>query len=150
GAISGDGRARLGWNVPIYRGGQLTAAIATAQARLAETDALQDGVRRDLRRALTSALADISDASVRLQSAQQAVDVNSQALEAAQGQFQLGKGSLLSILDAQRAIHETQLTLIDLRAETARAEYGVLAGTGDVLTALGMILPSPPDVLQGL
>lgn len=144
GTIRNDVQARLGLDVPIYKGGQFRASIAGAEADLAQTVAAQEGVRRDLRRALTSAFSEIATTKQRTQAAKRAVSVNSEALDAAKGQFQLGKGSLLAILDAQRAINETELTLIDLRAETSRAQYAILAITGDIIAALGIVVPSEP------
>ena len=144
GSFDDDVQARVGVDVPVYQGGQLQASVAGAEAELAQARAAQEGLRRDLRRALTSALAEVSDTAQRLAAAQKAVRVNREALDAARGQFQLGSGSLLAILDAQRAINETQVSLIDLRADTARAEYAILAITGDILTAVGVLLPVSP------
>ncbi|WP_186827108.1 TolC family protein [Shimia ponticola] len=145
GNFEDDVQARVGVDVPVYQGGQLQASVAGAEADLAQSRAAQEGLRRDLRRALTSALAEVSDTASRLAAAQKAVRVNRDALEAARGQFQLGSGSLIAILDAQRSINETQVSLIDLRADTARAEYAILAITGDILTAVGVVLPVAPS-----
>lgn len=145
GTIRDGVQARLGLDVPVYRGGQVRASIAGAEAELAQTVATQEGLLRDLRRALTSAFSEVSTTAQRRAAAQEAVSVNSAALEAAKGQFQLGKGTLLSILDAQRAINETTLTLIDLKAEAARAEYSILGITGDILPALAIAVPTEPS-----
>lgn len=137
-------QARLGVSVPIYKGGLLKSDIATATSRLAESEGRASVLRRQLSRALTQANAETSSNVARVARARQAVALNEQSVDAAQGQFQLGKGSLLQTLEALRELNEAQVRLIKQNAEAKRAEYAILAVTGDILDALGIIAPARP------
>jgi adhesin transport system outer membrane protein len=139
-----DSQARLGVSVPIYKGGRQKSEIATATSHLAESKERSSVLRRQLSRALTQAMAETSSNAARVSRARQAVNLNKQSLDAAQGQFRLGKGSLLQTLEALRELNEAQVRLIKQDAEAKRAEYAILAVTGDILDALGIISPARP------
>jgi outer membrane protein, adhesin transport system len=142
-------QARVGVSVPIYQGGLLKSDIATAASRLAETQERALVLRRQLERALTQARAETSSNAARVARAREAVRVNEQAVDAAQGQFRLGKGSLLQTLDALRELNDARVRLIRQDAEAKRAEYAILAVTGDILDALGILAPAKPVQSNG-
>ena len=142
-------QARLGVSVPIYKGGLLKSEVATAAARLAETEERSLVLRRQLERALTQARAETSSNAARVARAREAVRLNEQAVDAAQGQFRLGKGSLLQTLDALRELNDARVRLIRQDAEAKRAEYAILAVTGDILDALGILAPARPVQSNG-
>lgn len=140
--------ARVGVSVPIYQGGLLKSDIATAAARLAETEERALVLRRQLERALTQARAETGSNAARVARAREAVRLNEASVDAAQGQFRLGKGSLLQTLDALRELNEARVRLIRQDAEAKRAEYAILAVTGDILDALGILAPPRPGALS--
>ncbi len=142
-------QARVGVSLPIYQGGLLKSDIATAASQLAETEERALVLRRQLERALTQARAETSSNAARVARAREAVRLNEQAVDAAQGQFRLGKGSLLQTLDALRELNDARVRLIRQDAEAKRAEYAILAVTGDILDALGILAPAKPVQSNG-
>ncbi len=142
-------QARVGVSLPIYQGGLLKSDIATASSRLAETEERALVLRRELERALTQARAETSSNAARVARAREAVRLNEQAVDAAQGQFRLGNGSLLQTLDALRELNDARVRLVRQDAEAKRAEYAILAVTGDILDALGILAPARPAQSNG-
>lgn len=139
-------QARLGVNVPIYRGGVAKANIASAHSALEESLANVEVLRRELERSLSQALEETRSVKVRLTSAHRAVDLNTEALDAARGEFEIGRGTFRQILDALRELNIAQSRLIELKAEALRAEYAILAVTGDILDAVGIVQPVDPTL----
>lgn len=137
-------QARLGVSAPIYRGGAVKANVAAAEAALAESKANEEALQRELTRALSEALVETNSVKGRLSSARKSVEINTEALEAARGQFEIGRGSLLQILDALRELNVAQAQVIQLEADALSAEYAILATTGDILDVLGIVQPVDP------
>jgi outer membrane protein TolC len=136
----------LGIDVPIYRGGIARANIDTAEAGLEQSRAGEEALRRELLRSLAQALEETSSIQGRLASARRAVRTNEKALEAARGQVDIGRGTLVQTLDALRELNTAQTRIIQLQAQARRAEYAVLAVTGDILDALGIAQPVDPTL----
>lgn len=146
GFIDDGAQARLGDSVPIYQGGSARANVETAQANLQQSQADEEELRRELQRNLSQALEETSSIQRRLATARQAVEINEQALDAARGQFDIGRSTLVQILDALRELNLAQVRVIQLEAQARRAEYAVLAVTGDILDALGVAQPTDPTL----
>lgn len=146
GSLPSDANARLGIDVPIYRGGIARANIDTAEAGLEQSRAGEEALRRELLRSLAQALEETSSIQGRLASARRAVRTNEKALEAARGQVDIGRGTLVQTLDALRELNTAQTRIIQLQAQARRAEYAVLAVTGDILDALGIAQPVDPTL----
>lgn len=146
GTLPSDANARLGIDVPIYRGGIARANIDTAEAGLEQSRAGEEALRRELLRSLAQALEETSSIQGRLASARRAVRTNEKALEAARGQVDIGRGTLVQTLDALRELNTAQTRIIQLQAQARRAEYAVLAVTGDILDALGIAQPVDPTL----
>ncbi len=139
-------QARLGVDVPIYQGGTARANIETARANLRQSQADEDALRRELQRSLTRALEETNSVQQRLATTCSAVKISEDALKAAQSQFGIGRSTLLQILDALRELNTAQVRVIQLEAQARRAEYAVLAVTGDILEALGVSMPQDPSL----
>lgn len=146
GFIDDGAQVRLGVTVPIYQGGSARANVNTARANLQQSQADEEELRRDLQRNLSRALEETNSIQRRLATARRAVEINEQALDAARGQFNIGRSTLVQILDALRELNLAQVRVIQLEAQARRAEYAVLAVTGDILDALGVAQPTDPTV----
>ncbi len=146
GSMRDGAQARLGVDVPIYQGGTARANIETARANLRQSQADEDALRRELQRSLTRALEETNSVQQRLATARSAVKISEDALKAAQSQFGIGRSTLLQILDALRELNTAQVRVIQLEAQARRAEYAVLAVTGDILEALGVSMPQDPSL----
>ncbi len=146
GSIDNGAQARLGVNVPIYQGGSARANVETARANLQQSEADAEELRRELQRSLSQALEETNSIQRRLATARRAVEINEQALDAARGQFDIGRSTIVQILDALRELNLAQVRVIQLEAQARRAEYAVLAVTGDILDALGVAQPTDPTL----
>jgi outer membrane protein TolC len=146
GSIDNGAQARLGVNVPIYQGGSARANVETARANLQQSEADAEELRRELQRSLSQALEETNSIQRRLATARRAVEINEQALDAARGQFDIGSSTIVQILDAIRELNLAQVRVIQLEAQARRAEYAVLAVTGDILDALGVAQPTDPTL----
>ncbi len=146
GSIDDGVQARLGVTVPIYQGGSARANVETARANLQQSRADEEELRRELQRNLSQALEETNSIQRRLATARRAVEINEQALDAARGQFDIGRSTLVQILDALRELNLAQVRVIQLEAQARRAEYAVLAVTGDILDALGVAQPTDPTL----
>ena len=146
GSIADGVQARLGVNIPIYQGGQVKANIETARASLEQSKAIEEELRREIQRNLDQAIEETTSIAARLASARKAVTINDESLEAARGQFDLGRGTILQILDALRELNTAQVRVIRLEAQERRAEYAMLAVTGDILDAIGVLQPANPSL----
>lgn len=144
GSIDDGAQARLGVDIPIYQGGSARADVRTARANLQQSKANEEALRRELLRNLTQAIEETTSVQQRLAFARRAAAINSDALDAARGQFDIGRTNLLQILDALRELNTAQVRVIQLEAQARRAEYAVLAVTGDILDALGVERPAGP------
>ena len=146
GSIDDGAQARLGVTVPIYQGGSARANVETARANFQQSQADEEELRRELQRNLSQALEETNSIQRRLATARRAVEINQQALDAARGQFDIGRSTLVQILDALRELNLAQVRVIQLEAQARRAEYAVLAVTGDILDALGIAQPTDPTL----
>ncbi len=146
GFIDDGAQARLGVTVPIYQGGSARANVKTARANLQQSQADEEELRRELQRNLSRALEETNSIQRRLATARRAVEINEQALDAARDQFNIGRSTLVQILDALRELNLAQVRVIQLEAQARRAEYAVLAVTGDILDALGVAQPTDPTL----
>ncbi|WP_438991436.1 TolC family protein [Lentibacter sp.] len=144
GSFSNGVQARLGVNFPIYRGGLEDASAASAKARRDQALAAFDSLKRELTRSLSQAKAETGSIQARLSATQRAVALNEQALVTSKGQFELGKGNFTQIVEAVRELDVAQERYIRQKSEARRAEYAILAVTGDILDALGIIAPLRP------
>ncbi|SDY24499.1 Outer membrane protein TolC [Lentibacter algarum] len=144
GTFSNGVQARLGVNFPIYRGGLENASEASAKARRDQALAAFDSLKRELTRSLSQARAETDSIQTRLSATKRAVALNEQALVTSKGQFELGKGNFTQIVDPVRELDVAQERYIRQKSEARRAEYAILAVTGDILDALGILAPLRP------
>ena len=146
GTIDNGAQARLGVNIPIYKGGVIRSNVETARAALDQSRADEEVLRRELLRNLEQALEETRSIQVRLASARHAAGINNEALDAARGQFEVSRGTFLQILDALRELNTAEVRVIRLEAQERRAQYAILAVTGDILNALGIVQPVDPTL----
>ncbi len=127
-------------NYEIDSTGQRQAAIAGAEARVAQAMANREILVREIRRELGFIRSDQKAGADRLRQARIAVKANSDSIAAAQEQFGIGRRSLLDILDAQRDYVNAQERLILAEQNFFLTNYAALSLTGDILDLLGISL----------
>jgi outer membrane protein TolC len=70
-----------------------------------------------------------------------AVEANQIAVAAAEQQFTIGRRTLTQLLDARRDLFLASEALALAERDLALSGYAALALTGDILDALGVLLP---------
>ncbi|WP_046863562.1 TolC family outer membrane protein [Microvirga massiliensis] len=137
------GRGVMRWN--LYNGGIDQANIQEQTRRVAESQFFRDQVLREIREAvrlsfdrrirqleLTDALGEQVAAATRV-------------VNAYNEQFQVGRRSLLDVLDAQNTRYNGQVLLETSRIGARFAEYRIMAATGQLVAALGLTPPSQAE-----
>ncbi|MCF2872306.1 TolC family protein [Octadecabacter sp. G9-8] len=140
--FGGDSDIGLGLSVdyPLYSQGRLTAAIDAAEAQLSAAIAERAALERALARALANVISERETGAARVAAAQNALDANAATLEAAREQFQIGRRSLLELLDAELDTFEANQVLISAQNDRALTGWAALALTGDILAVFDISL----------
>lgn len=120
---------------PIYSQGRAAAAIDAAMAQLNAARAESAALERTLVRELVSIISDRGTNAAQVEAARNAADANAATLAALTEQFQIGRSSLLDVLDAESATFAAQQALILTQNERALTGWAALAITGDILAA---------------
>jgi len=119
-------------NIPLFQGGQVRARVHEERAKL---DAARERLRNlelRIRLEVRTALLNIGSAQERINATEKAVEQARESLRIEQEKYQLGKGSIIDVLDAQSALLNAQTnyyrSLADYR--TARAQLRLAVGEG--------------------
>ncbi len=132
-------RAILRWN--LYNGGIDDAAIKEQTHRVGESLAVRDQITREVEESVRLAYErrDRQSQAARILSAQ--VNAGNGVVAAYAEQFQVGRRSLLDLLDAQNTRYNANVLLETARVSAMLAEYRILASTGQLVAAFGLKAP---------
>ena len=133
--------AGLNPRVEIGPGSERAAAISRAAARVTELEAERIAVERQILRSLAFLQSDQRSGQARVEAARVAVEANRIAVEASEQQFTIGRRTLTQLLDARRDLFLAREALALAERDLALSGYAALALTGDILDALGVLLP---------
>lgn len=76
------------------------------------------------------------------------VNASKKALQAYRKQFDIGKRTLLDLLDQENEVFQAQINYINGQTEADFSAYRILAGTGRLLWALAVPLPDAANTIQ--
>lgn len=76
------------------------------------------------------------------------VDASKQALLAYRKQFNIGKRTLIDLLDQENEVFQANINYVNGQYTMVLATYRILAGTGKLLWALGVQLPEQANTIQ--
>lgn len=141
-----DVSADLQFRYDLATGGQREAAVAQAEARLAEAEASRDELRLQILRTLETVRSDQRTGAARLAASREALAANEAAREAAREQFAVGRRTISQLLDAQRDFFAAAEALAEAELDLALSGYAALGLTGDILDVFGVALA---DVAPG-
>jgi len=133
--------AGLNPRVEVGPGSERAAAISRTMARVTELEAERADVERQILRSLAYLRSDQRSGRARVEAARVAVAANCVAVEAAEQQFTIGRRTLTQLLDARRDLFLASEALALAERDLALSGYAALALTGDILDALGVLLP---------
>jgi adhesin transport system outer membrane protein len=133
------GRGVLRWN--LYNGGIDQANIQEQTRRVGEAQAVRDQVLREIQEAVRLSFDRRLRQNELARALGQQVEAGNRVVSGYAEQFQVGRRSLLDLLDAQNTRFNAQVLLETARTSALFAEYRILASTGQLVAALGLTPP---------
>jgi outer membrane protein len=113
GTASEDYTASLVMRLPLFTGFRLRESVREAQAEAQRMSANASVVERDVTSQLWSDYHTYQTAKVQIRVSEDLVRSASESLAVAQGRYQEGVGSILDLLEAQRAVEEARVARVD-------------------------------------
>ncbi len=125
------GRIGIVFDIPFFEGGRVHAKVSAERARLAEQQARLRQLELQIRLEIETALLNRKAASNRLEATGKAVDQATESLRIEREKYELGRGAIVDVLDAQSALLDAQTNhyraLADLNI--AQAQLRLAAGS---------------------
>jgi outer membrane protein len=128
--------------VPVYQGGSEYSAVRQARQTAQQTQKLVDDSRRTAVQSAVQAWETLAAAKASAASTREQIRANEIALEGVEREAIVGSRTTLDVLNAQQALLNSQVTLVQNLAQVVTASYQVAAAVGR-LTARDLHLPVP-------
>jgi len=124
------GRVGLQVDLPLFRGGRVRARIREAEARLRSAEERLRKVRLKVGLEVETAVLNLRSALQRILTASGAIEQAGESLRIEREKYELGRGSILDVLDAQSALLDAQTRRARALAEhnTAMAQLRLARG----------------------
>jgi outer membrane protein len=135
-------QALLQLSVPVYQGGQEYSAVRQAKQSQQQTSKLIDDARRTAVQNSVQSWETLAAAKASANSTRAQIQANSIALEGVEREAIVGSRTTLDVLNAQQALLQSQVTLVQNLAQVVTASYQVASAIGR-LTARDLNLPVP-------
>ena len=129
-------------SVPVYQGGSEYSAVRQARQGAQQTTKLVDDARRTAVQNAVQAWETLAAAKASADSTREAIRANEIALEGVEREAIVGSRTTLDVLNAQQALLNSRLTLVQALSQVVMASYQVAAAIGR-LTARDLHLPVP-------
>ncbi len=129
-------------SVPVYQGGAEYSAVRQAKQSAQQTGKLVDDARRAAVQNAVQAWETLVAAKASAASTREAIRANQIALEGVEREAIVGSRTTLDVLNAQQALLNSRVTLVQNLAQLVTASYGLAAALGR-LTANDLHLPVP-------
>jgi outer membrane protein len=115
---------------PLFDGGRITSQIREQEARLASAQANLRKLELQIRLDVETALLNVTSSRQRVQSTQKAIEQSKESFRIESEKYDLGKGSITDVLDAQAAMLDAQTNYYRALAEynIAFAQLGLATG----------------------
>ncbi len=142
GQTSIAGQVVLSASVPLYQGGAEYSRVRQARQQQQQTRKIVDDQRRQATQQATQAWETLVSARATADSTRSAIRANQIALEGVQREAIVGSRTTLDVLNAEQALLNSRVTLVQNLAAYINASYAVAAAIGR-LTARDLSLPVP-------
>jgi len=130
---SGDvGRVGIGLDVPIFEGGRTAAKVREEQAKLGEAQERLRKLGLQVRLDVEAASLTIASSRERILATNKAVEQAGESLRIEREKYELGKGSITDVLDAQAALLEAQTSQSRALADYHTSVAQLKLATGEV------------------
>lgn len=125
------GRIGVVFDLPFFEGGRIRAKVRAEQARMAEQQVRLRQLELQMQLEIETALLNRQAASNRIEATGKAVDQATESLRIEREKYELGRGAIVDVLDAQAALLDAQANhyraLADLHI--AQAQLQLATGT---------------------
>ncbi len=124
------GRIGLVLEIPLYSGGQVSAGLREQRALLSAARARLQTLEQQITLEVETALRNITAAAERGRALQQVLELAHESLQIEQQKYDLGKGAIIDILDAQAALLQSESSYYRVLADyhTAWAQLTLALG----------------------
>jgi len=124
------GRIGLVLEIPLYSGGQISAGIREQQALLAAAKSRLRTLEQQIALEVETTVRNIDAAAQRGRALQQALELARESLRIEQQKYDLGKGAIIDVLDAQAALLQAESNYYRVLADyhTAWAQLNLAVG----------------------
>ena len=130
----------------LYRGGSDRAAERAAWQRINQAESLRDKACVDLRQTATIAYGDILNLQVRMPSLEQHRNASSGVLVAYRDQFDIGRRSLLDVLDSENESFQAERAYTNGQYDLEIARLYTLHSMGELLNTLSLSSDAIPPL----
>lgn len=125
------GRIGLIMELPLFDGGETSARIREERAKLAATQKRLQNLEFQIRLDVETALMNMTSASERVRTTEKSIEQARESLRIEQEKYQLGRGAILDVLDAQAALLETETNYYQALADLNIAILQIRLSTGE-------------------
>lgn len=115
----------------IFQGGQIRSRIQEAQARLSAARERLRGLQLQIRLEVETAVLQFRSAIERVRTLEKTVEQAEESLRIERQKYNLGKGAIIDVLDAQAALLETQTSYYRALADVHIARAQIALATGE-------------------
>lgn len=127
---AGDvGRIGLFVDIPVFEGGRIEARIRQERAKLSAAQERLRNLQLQIRLEVEASLLNIRSSQERVQTTEKTIEQAKEVLRIEQEKYELGKGSITDVLDAQSALLEAQMNyyraLADLNIAIAQMKLSI-------------------------
>jgi outer membrane protein len=127
-ALSASVVAQL--SVPIYDGGQASAATRQAKETAGQRRLEADSIRDQVRAAIVSSWGQLEAARAQIEAAQAQIDAAETALSGVREEARVGQRTTLDVLNAQQELLNARVNLITAQRDRVVASYAVAQAMG--------------------
>ena len=124
------GRIGVAVEIPLFEGGRVHAKVWEQRARLAAAQERLRKIELQIRLDVETALLNVHSSQERIEAIQKAVEQGQESLRIERQKYELGKGAIVDVLDAQSALLESQTSYFRALADfhTALAQLRLATG----------------------
>lgn len=134
--LSGDnsedaGRVGIGIEIPLFQGGRIRARVKEEHAKLAAAQERLHKQELQIRLEVETAILNFGSASERVQTLRKSVEQAEESLRIERQKYELGKGAIVDVLDAQAALLEAETNYYRALADVHIARAQIELATGE-------------------
>ena len=143
-----DTVAMLTMKYNLFRGGSDSARRQEAAYRVEESRAMQQDTQRMIKETLRLAWAAMENLTAEQPHLKRHMDSSAQTVKAYQKQFELGKRTLLDLLDSENENFQAQRAYTNASHRALFARYRVLNGIGHLMKQLNVAMPNNWQIID--